>query len=237
MRLLAVIFALIVTACAHPSQDQEPLQTLVPPSSPLDYSAQLLPAPEPLSAGEYLEMGFMALSLMNYEAAITHFKAAIDTGYLNRAGSVMCWWNISDCHERLDNEDLRAEALMMFMFHARELISEERKYAVEEGSSFREYFQVENRMTRARAILHALWIERTDYFAKSPNQALLVESQQELEMIIVELDPCPEGVDHTVIMNSMDDVQLINLTRVEIDCEEGEDFTLYAIVPTPEEEQ
>lgn len=183
------------------------------------------------SAGGLLERAFAQFNRDDYAASAKTFGMAIGTNNLNEAGRTLAYWHIYLAEKRLSHEDRATEALASFAEVAQEIMEarEDSKYAMSTATDFIDRFNLDTRLSRARAILSATWAKRVPGYGRRADDAVPVFDQAEADYFVEIAPPCASAKKrqtdrHTVTKPSGNELQ-----RVTIFCEGQRNGTDYFI--------
>lgn len=169
------------------------------------------------SAGGLLEKAFYHFNRNELDLAASTFGAAIATNNLNDAGRALAYWHIYLSERRLGHEDKSTEALSSFAVVAEDVIEvrNETRYAITPAGDFVDRFNLDTRLSRARAILSATWVKRMPDFGRSAELAVPVFDEAELDYFFEIAPPCNESVerqiDRQMAPHRRDNVQMVTL--------------------------
>ena len=226
---------LALCACAMPQQGpavavapglggEEPdvspgVATVVPDSEPeVDISHY-----DRMSASTLLEVAFRLFGVHQDMASVAAFEAAIRTGNLNDAGKTLAYWHIFLAHRNRGRVDQGADALASFIVMAEDVLDERAglRYAVDDSGDFVDRFELPKRLAHARAILYAIWAERSVTFGRSQASPVHVESMAEMDFFLELAPPCTGFDERVVSVRSMHGLQGEPLEQVTVTCQDG----------------
>jgi hypothetical protein len=197
-RTLLIIILSFVLGCASTahflpqgSGGEVPLQLASLGSvagGPLSSSARLEPS---ATASLLIEQGFFFMDTESFKEAATAFRGAIATNRLNPTGQAMSYWHVFIVEHRLGNYNASAEALSCFIVVAQDS-AELRKQArgTQSSRDFFVRFEMEDKISQARAILSATWSNRSFTFGRTSSRAVPVNTQAELDYFLDLMEPC-----------------------------------------------
>ncbi|MEL6339145.1 MAG: hypothetical protein AAFQ65_04510 [Myxococcota bacterium] len=188
-------------------------------------------AEEDNSASAHLERAFYHFRLSHYRAAASSFQEAIKTNNLNDSGRALAYWHIYLCRAHLNDEDGGADALMSFSVVAEDMLNPDDRFGREYSASreFVERFDMDARLARARAILAALWVDRSADYGRSGLQPIRVRSDQELSMFLEIAPPCNNADERQVDRRVLETDGENSIEEITLYCEaqlSGERFVI-----------
>ena len=153
--------------------------------------------PVDTSAAEWLQRGFAHFQRDEPALAGAAFRAAVGTGSLNDAGRALAYWHIYLAERRQGHTELGADALESFVAAGQELLDSRGSagFILQGAADFVERFELDRRMTRARALLSALWADRVATFGRSPARPVPVRSDSEVHDFLEHAPPCANATD------------------------------------------
>ncbi len=242
MRVLSVLaLPLLASACATTAaglagtdvRDSRPNPPMVASMEPMATEAKPSAAPEPEdvgddSAGGLLERAFAQFNRDDYAASSKTFTLAIGTNNLNEAGRALAYWHIYLAEKRLAHEDQATEALASFCEVGEEIMEarDNSRYAMTTASDFIERFNLDTRLSRARAILSATWAKRVPGYGQRSEDAVPVFDQAEADYFVEIAPPCANAKKRQTDKHTMMK-QGHELQRVTIFCEGQKSGTDY----------
>jgi len=243
MRVLSVLaLPLLASACATTGtaglagtnvHDTRPNPAMVASMEPMAADPKPASAAEPEqvgddSAGGLLERAFAQFNRDDYKASSKTFTLAIGTNNLNEAGRALAYWHIYLAEKRLSREDLATEALASFCEVGEEIMEarDNSRYAMTTASDFIERFNLDTRLSRARAILSATWAKRVPGYGQSAGDAVPVFDQAEADYFVEIAPPCANAKKrqtdkHTIVKQGHE------LQKVTLFCEGQKSGTDY----------
>lgn len=212
---------------AYGSQSrQAALASLTPVAPPPE---SVVPdADDPASAAALLERGFTYFREDMAAQASAAFRGAIATGHLNDAGRALAYWHIYLAERGQGNIEAGADALASFVVVGQDVLDvrNSMRYAVDDSGDFVDRFDLERRMSRARALLSATWAGKVSDFGRSPEHPVLVRDENELKYFLELAPTCQREPDRTIVRAAE---QQDSAERVTISCEENHDGAEYYI--------
>ena len=145
-----------------------------------------------LTAGELLEMALAYLRHGDDQAASIAFQRAIDTGYLSDAGRALAYWYIHLAEKSRGSIDKSINALTGFVVLAEDLLEEASpyRYANQDREDFIWQFDLDRRLSLARAVMSATWAERAHGYGLSVEHPVSVHNDMEMSYFIELASPC-----------------------------------------------
>ncbi len=145
-----------------------------------------------LTAGELLEMALAYLRHGDDQAASMAFQRAIDTGYLSDAGRALAYWYIHLAEKSRGSIDKSINALTGFVVLAEDLLEEASpyRYASQDREDFIWQFDLDRRLSLARAVMSATWAERAQGYGLSLEHPVSVHNDMEMSYFIELASPC-----------------------------------------------
>lgn len=190
-----------------------------PPSSP--------PAEEENTAARLLERGFNHFRHDEVKEAGEAFRAAVATGNLNDAGRALAYWHIYLAERSQGRVEAGADALASFIVVGEEVMAVRKttRYAVDASGDFVDRFDLERRVSRARAILSAIWADKVPGFGRSPERPVPVRDDNEKSYFLELAPPCNRALERQVTEAPRDGDSLSHKVTITCDREtEGVDY-------------
>jgi hypothetical protein len=172
------------------------------------------------SAAGLLERAFVHFQEDRHAAAAQAFRAAINTGNLNDAGRALAYWHIFLAESMLDHQDDGAEALSSFIVVGQDVVDARNtmRYAVTSSGDFVERFDLNDRLSRARALLSAAWAERMPQFGRSADEPVPVMNESELVYFLASVGACAKPDDRVVMREPLPASDSGDIERALIRC-------------------
>lgn len=212
-----------VSSSPHAATDAAPPEAAAPP-----VAAAAAPD-EDASAAELLQRGFAYFRDDKPALAGASFRAAIATGSLNDAGRALAYWHVYLAERTQGHTELGADALASFLAAGQEVMDarESPLFSTQGGSDFVERFDLDRRMTRARALLSAVWAARIATFGRSADRPVPVRSDAEVDDFLEHAPPCAGAPDRQLSRQPAVGEGDTTLEHVTLRCHEKRDSTDY----------
>ena len=219
-----------VVASLEPAPSSPPAATDAASPDATTAPAEAAPLPdEDVSAAELLQRGFAFFHDDKPALAGASFRAAIATGNLNDAGRALAYWHVYLAERTQGHTELGADALESFLAAGQEVMDarESPLFSMQGGADFVERFDLDRRMTRARALLSAVWAARIATFGRSANRPVPVRSDSEVEDFLEHAPPCADAPDRQTSRQPVVADNDTTLEQVTLRCHDRRDTTDY----------
>jgi hypothetical protein len=149
------------------------------------------------SAAGLLERGLVYLRSDRPALGAEAFRAALETGNLNNAGRSLAYWHIYLCEWVQAHRDPAADALESFLAASQDVLDtrSDRPEVLNNAAEFIERFDLDHRMSRARATLSALWADKIPSFGRSLQKPVPIQSDSEVRYFLELAPPCADAPD------------------------------------------
>lgn len=189
-----------------------------------------------LTAGELLELALGYLRHGDDQAASMAFQRAIDTGYLSDAGRALAYWYIHLAEKSRGSTDQSINALAGFVVLAEDLLEEASpyRYAKQDRDDFIWQFDLDRRLSLARAVMSAAWAERATGYGLSQEHPVSVHNDVEMTYFIELASPCANASQDTKRHTLMVDGGMVEQVIVECGSSPGDTVSYFFEVKSTE---
>lgn len=170
-------------------------------------------APQP-----FLRAGDKAIRSGNWKEASISFKAAINTGRLNKGGMSIAYWNIHIAEYNLKHIDLDMDAVLGFIVYGSE-------FAESTQSLFKQWgkkFKLKRKLNYAIALIQATWASRNNHSCRSEIFSCYIASKSLIRIFELIIPFCVDRKVNNILIKNKGQTLRANIT-----CSSGVESEIY----------